>query len=201
MNTTKCPSCGGENKNTNIRCEFCETELNHTEQNDNFFNIDLGSKKIKHIPNIILIVIIAPWFLIGLAFIGISAYSTISDNNKTKNYLETEGKLISYDNCEYDEDGDELCNAIYEYTINGITYKGSPNLLSNRSEFKQVATVKYNPDNPSEYVMNAGWNNLLIFGIIMIIVVLIIFISVKNSLKKLSNQVTNTIEKDSQDFL
>lgn len=141
-----------------------------------------------------MIFIFSPWFLIGLVFIGVSSYSNISDNNKSKNYLETEGILVSYENCQYDDDGDELCNAVYEYTVNGVTYKGSPNLLSNRSGFKQTATVKYNPNNPSEYVMNLGWNGLLIVGIIMVTVVLVIFISIKISIKKPSEK-ANDIKK------
>lgn len=191
---------GQEKKNTNIRCESCGTELNHIEQNDNFLNkdyshtnvktIDLGSKKAKHITSAILIFIFAPRFLIGLVFIGVSSYSNISDNNKSKNYLETEGKLVSYENCQYNDDGDELCNAVYIYTVNGVTYKSSPNLLSNRSGFKQTATVKYNPNNPSEYVMNSGWNGLLIVGIIMVTVVLVIFISIKISIKNYQKKPT-----------
>lgn len=207
MYTVKCPSCGSENKNTNIRCESCGTELNHIEQNDNFLNddysqtnakiIDLGSKKVKHITSAILIFILAPWFLVGLTFIGVSIYSNISDNNKSKNYLETEGKLVGYDNCYYDEDIGELCNGVYEYNVNNITYKGSPDLLSNRSGFKHTVTVKYNPDNPNEYVMNSGWNGLLNTGIIMVTVVLVIFISIKISLKKFFSKINNT-KKDNQ---
>lgn len=205
MYTIKCPNCGHENKNTNIRCESCSTELNHIEQSNIFLNndysqtnvkpIDLGSRKAKHITSAILIFILAPWFLIGLTFIGVSSYSNITDNSKSKNYLETEGKLVSYENCQYDDDGDELCDGIYEYTVNGVTYKGSPNLLSNRSGFKQTATVKYNPNNPNEYVMNSGWNSILIIGIITVTIVTIIFISIKLSIKKLSKK-ANDIEKD-----
>ena len=203
MNTVKCPNCGKENKNTNIKCEYCGTELNHIEQNDKFLNkdysqtnvktINLGSKKAKHITSAILIFILAPWFLAGLAFIGVSSYSNITDYNKSKNYLETEGKLVSYQNYQYDDDGNELCNAVYEYTVNGVTYKGSPNLLSNRSGFKQTATVRYDPNNPSEYVMNSGWNVLLIAGIIMVTVVLVIFISIKIFIK--SYQIKPTMLK------
>ena len=130
-----------------------------------------------------MIFIFAPWFLIGLVFIGVSSYSNISDNTKSKDYLETEGKLVGYKNCQYDNDGDELCDAVYEYTVNGVTYKGSPNLLSNRSGFKQTTLVKYNPNNPSEYVMNSGRNGSLIAGIIMVTVVSVIFISIKISIK------------------
>lgn len=200
MNTIKCPNCGYENKNTNIRCEACGKELNHIEQSDNFLNndyqknvktIDLGSKKVKCITSVILIFVLAPWFLIGLFFIGVSSYSSITDNNKSKNYLETEGKLVSYENCQYD-DGNELCSGVYEYTVSGVTYKGS---LSNRSGFKQTIIVKYNPNNPNEYVIDSGWNWLLIVGIIMVSVVVVIFISVKLSIKKLSKKVKN-IEKE-----
>lgn len=203
MNTIKCPNCGYENKNTNIRCEACGKELNHIEQSDNFLNndyqknvktIDLGSKKVKCITSVILIFVLAPWFLIGLFFIGVSSYSSITDNNKSKNYLETEGKLVSYENCQYD-DGNELCSGVYEYAVSGVTYKGSPNLLSNRSGFKQTIIVKYNPNNPNEYVIDSGWNWLLIVGIIMVTVVVVIFISVKLSIKNSSKKVKN-IEKE-----
>lgn len=203
MNTIKCPNCGYENKNTNIRCESCGKELNHIEQSDNFLNndyqtnvktIDLGSKKVECITSVILFFVLAPWFLIGLFFIGVSSYSSITDNNKSKNYLETEGKLVSYENCQYD-DGNELCSGVYEYAVSGVTYKGSPNLLSNRSGFKQTIIVKYNPNNPNEYVIDSGWNWLLIVGIIMVSVVVVIFISVKLSIKNSSKKVKN-IEKE-----
>ena len=226
MNTIKCPNCGYENKNTNIRCESCGKELSHIKNNDyqkNVKTIDLEnkkvkgiisviliflhapwflfslafkSKKVKYIANAILIFILAPWFLIGLLFIGVSLYSNITDYSKSKNYLETEGKLVSYENCQYD-DGNELCSGVYEYTVSGVTYKGSPNLLSNRSGFKQNIIVKYNPNNPNEYVIDSGWNWLLIVGIIIVSVVVVIFISVKIPIKKSSKKVKN-IEKDNQ---
>ncbi len=198
MNNVKCPNCGNENKNTNIRCEFCGTELNQSVKEDNFLNrdysqenvkvINLETKKAKHIISIILIFILAPWFLLGFAFIGVSTYSKIYDNNKSKNYLETEGKLVSYD-YQYDE----LYNGVYEYCVNDIIYRGSPNLLSNPSGFKQTITVKYNPNNPSEYVMDSGWNKSMFCGIIMVIVTLGIFILIKILLKKISNKDTITL--------
>ena len=203
MTPIKCPKCGYEPTTTNSRCEACGKALNHIEQSDNFLNndyqknvktIDLGSKKVKGITSVILIFVLAPWFLIGLFFIGVSSYSSITDNNKSKNYLETEGKLVSYENCQYD-DGNELCSGVYEYTVSGVTYNGSPNLLSNRSGFKQTIIVKYNPNNPNEYVIDSGWNWLLIVGIIIVSVVVVIFISVKLSIKNSSKKVKN-IEKE-----
>lgn len=204
----KCNNCGNENKNTNIRCEFCGTELNFANQNDNFLNKDyslnnvqqmkLNNKKVKLIFNIVLICMFVPWFIAGIAFIAVSSYSNISDNNKSKNYLETEGKISGYNNCTYDDEEGELCNAIYEYVVNGITYKGSPNLSSNKSGFKETITVKYNPNNPNEYVMDSGWNNLLIFGILLVVFVSTLFIVGEILLKILFKKIDNEMEKNNQ---
>ena len=54
--------------------------------------------------------------------------------------------------------------------------------------------VKYNPNNPSEYVMNSGWNTLLIAGIIILIVALVIFISVKKALKNMAKKINETVK-------
>lgn len=204
MDNIKCPNCGQENQNTNLRCIYCNAELKPIEQSSNFLNVDYSqenaktiqsnTKKAGHIANIILVIVLIPWFLIGIAFVGISSYSMMNDNGKSKGYLETEGKLVDYVDCQYDEDGAELCNGLYEYTVDGTTYKGSPNLLSNRSGFKSTITVKYNPNNPSEYVMNSGWNTLLIAGIIILIVALVIFISVKKALKNMAKKINETVK-------
>lgn len=204
MDNIKCPNCGQENQNTNLRCIYCNAELKPIEQSSNFLNVDYSqenakaiqsnTKKAGHIANIILVIVLIPWFLIGIAFVGISSYSMMNDNGKSKGYLETEGKLVDYVDCQYDEDGAELCNGLYEYTVDGTTYKGSPNLLSDHSGFKSTITVKYNPNNPSEYVMNSGWNTLLIAGIIILIVALVIFISVKKALKNMAKKINETVK-------
>lgn len=205
MNTSKCPNCGYENRNTNIRCESCGKELNnanYTNFNQKLPKLDDKTikevkKKASHISNIILIFILGFWFIGGMIFIGISLYFNITENNRAKGYFKTEGKLVDYDSCQYD-DGIETCNAIYEYKVNSIIYKGSPNVLSNRSSFKKTVTVKYNPNDPNEYVINSDLNIFLITGIIIIAVVSIIFVSTKRyiqkSLDKLySNQKDNPV--------
>lgn len=116
-------------------------------------------------------------FLSVLSLMLISSSSKIDENNKTKNYLKDEGKLVDYTNCQYDDEV-ELCNGVYEYTVNAVVYKALPNLLSNRSRFKEIAIVKYNPDNPSEYVMDSGWNQLMIVGVIMVIIIIIVIIDI-----------------------
>lgn len=188
----KCINCGRENKNTNIKCEFCGTMLNTP---DNFLNKDYSKddKNIIHlskgktllIVNIFLIIATGVWFIVGASFVAVSVYSNITDYNKAKYYLETEGKLVNYDKCELDDDGTELCEAVYEYVVDGVSYHGSPDLLSNKSGFKEVMTVKYNPNSPSEYLIDAGWNNLLIIGIILVVITVSIFIVVNIFVNKL----------------
>lgn len=196
----KCTNCGAENKNTNIRCECCGSELRMAWPEDNFLNkdysqvekphIDLNSKPVKIITTVIIAIILAPWFLAGVAFTGVGAYCIISDNNKSKGYLETEGTLVHYERYEEtfdkegDASGDPLCTGVYEYTVGGVTYQGSPKQISNKSDFEQTILVKYNPDNPSDFVMDSHWNGLLISGIVMILVVVGIFIAIKIYLNK-----------------
>lgn len=79
MNTVKCPICGQENKNTNIRCEFCGTEL-HDNSKNNVEISDSDRKKVKRIIRIILIVLFAPWAIVALAAIAGSTYLFITDN-------------------------------------------------------------------------------------------------------------------------
>ena len=204
MNTNKCPNCGYENRNTNIRCESCGKELNnanYTSVNQKLpqldeKTIDAAKKRANLISNIILIFILGLPFLVGIVFIGVSLYFNITENYNSKNYLKTEGKLVDFDNCQYNNEN-ETCNAIYEYVVNGITYTGSSNVSSNRSDFKQTITVKYNPNDSSEYVINSDFNYLLMTGIIIIAVDLLIFVSVKKSINKVFDKLYST-KKGSQ---
>ena len=204
MNTNKCPNCGYENRNTNIICESCGKELNnanYTSVNQKLpqldeKTIDAAKKRANLISNIILIFILGLPFLVGIVFIGVSLYFNITENYNSKNYLKTEGKLVDFDNCQYNNEN-ETCNAIYEYVVNGITYTGSSNVSSNRSDFKQTITVKYNPNDSSEYVINSDFNYLLITGIIIIAVDLLIFVSVKKSINKVFDKLYST-KKGSQ---
>lgn len=42
--------------------------------------------------------------------------------------------------------------------------------------------------------MNSGWNTLLIAGIIILIVALVIFISVKKALKNMAKKINETVK-------
>lgn len=191
MTTIKCPFCGADNNNTNIKCEICGTELISNDPdvftvNNAFPDFDgnvtvlpSGEKFFKICVKFFLLMTLGPFLICTLAFIVVGSYELISEHNQAKNYLETEGRLVGYKDHTYNDDGDVVCTAIYEYTVRGTTYQGSPKKLSSTSSFKETVPVKYNSDNPAEYVISADWNQLLIFGIAMLLVLITIFISVK----------------------
>lgn len=191
-----CPNCRKENKNTNIRCEFCSTQLidiNEFNQqgalieNGNIVEtkeIKVSTKKIGCLSNILILIFLSPWLLVGILFLGFSIFSSVSERNQTKGYDKTTAILKDYTNCHYD-DGSELCEAIYEYQVNGITYSVSTNSLSNRGGFDDSDTVYYNPNNPSESVIYAGWSTLTIVGAIIVSVVIVIFVFKTIFMKKI----------------
>ena len=159
-----CPNCGKENKNTNIKCEFCSTQLideNNFNKHSNFLvndndgetkEINVSPKTVGCLGKILSLMFIGPWLLFGVVFIGVGLFSSISEYNQSKGYEKTTGILKDYGDCTYD-DGDELCEAIYEYQVNGDTYKVSPNALRERDGFADRDAVYYNPNNPSESIM------------------------------------------------
>ena len=188
MNTVKCPSCGHENKNTNIRCELCKTELNYIDSNNNFLNRDYSqqeyetskSKKaiIIIVVNAILLLMFAPFLVVGIFFTVKSFDFSSVDGKNIENYLETEGRLVDYDMSGKTDDGRTLYKGIYEYKVNGITYKGSPNYSSTiRSDIEENVKVKYNDNNPNEYVIDLGFNIVIFLcGIIAVSIALMIII-------------------------
>lgn len=187
MYTIKCPNCGFQNKNTNIRCESCGTKLIHSEE-----NMATVGKWPKYVIGIIFGLVLLPIFLSGLVFFGAGLYGTITYYQQSKNYLKTEGRLVDYENCYFDEDSGEICQGVYEYTVNDVTYRGFPDFSRSRSDFKQTITVKYNPDNPSEYIINSATAiTTLIFGFFMAVLAAVLFIltmiNADKELKKINN--------------
>ena len=186
MDTIKCNNCGHDN-NTNDRCEVCGEELRPV---GNFLNVDYSQDKSKEINldgkktnfgfYIFLLFINFPFIFCALAFIAIASNTIITDNQKSVNYLETEAKLVGYDNC------DDTCEAIYEYEVDGVTYEASPIMSANRDFFKKTTTVKYDPNKPSEYVMDYGVIIFVFVGIGVLLFVFVEFIAVKLATKKWS---------------
>lgn len=189
----KCVHCGYENNDSRDTCWSC----GHPLENDYFLNrvgvlatfssLFLGSKTTNRVFTIVLLFLFIPLILLGLVFSVIGGFHILSDYNKTKDYLQIEGKLVQYKDCRQEEEM-ELCSALYEYVVDGKTYQASPNLISSKEEFQPIATVSYNPKNPQEFVMGGESNFLLITGIIMIGIALFLIISIRSKISKSTEQ-------------
>ena len=192
MNTTTCQNCGNVNKSTNTRCTSCGELLTNTVQKSK-----ISKNKLVIILNIFLIVSLGPFIFVGIVFTVVGETSIKSDNEKSKNYLETMATFVEIsDDCIINEEG-RFCKAIYEYKVNGDIFKGSPNFRGSGDVFDKTIKVKYNPNNPKEYVMDAGWSTFskigkgLIIGPIIIFIVFEIFIivfKVKYKHKRFTNE-------------
>ena len=213
----KCPSCGSENKNTNIKCEVCGVELHSEEEDSSLFDSNINPKYVERqnivkgldyinkrkkgigcLSNIIIAIILIPWILAGLAFIGVSLYSIISNIKASKNYDETEATLVDYV-IKRDGEGKEYYKAVYEFEVDGVKYTASPDKEGSKNSYKMTAKVKYNPEYPNENLMASGWGSLLVTGIIMEIVIVLIYIGIRRKLKGMSDMVNEAISEEMSD--
>ena len=185
-----CPNCGKENKNTNIKCEFCSTQLideNNFNKYDNFLVnndgietkiINISAKNDDYLGKFLISIFVVPWILGGILFLGIGLFFNIYERNQAKGYEKTIGLLIEYN-------GDE---AIYEYHVNEDTYTVSPKMTSNLNIFAEQDTVYYNPNNPSESIVYTNWSIFTVTGFIVAIVPIIILLFVNKKRKKLKDK-------------
>ena len=163
-------------KNPNIKCEFCltqlidESEFNQYNNNVETKEINISQKKVRGcISSILSLIFVGPWLMVGIIFFPFGLVSGIYEYKQAKGYEKTIGLLIEYNDNE----------AIYEYHINGDAYTVSPKMASNLNIFAEQDTVYYNPNNPSESIIYSSWNILTIVGFIIVIVVIVILISKK----------------------
>ncbi|MBQ9198705.1 MAG: DUF3592 domain-containing protein [Lachnospiraceae bacterium] len=213
----KCPSCGSENKNTNIKCEICGAVL-HPEEEEKYeaaknvespfygnnSEIDgisktlnsrkVNSKNIGCFSNVILTIIMIPWIFAGLVFIGVSIYSLINNTRRASDFVEAEGTIVDFV-LQRSGRGDKRYNAIYEFEVDGTKYTASPDKEGTKNSFKKTAKIMYNPENPNENLMSAGWGSLLVTGIIMEIVIIAIFIFIKRKIRDLTEDINNNREE------
>ena len=178
-----------------------ENDKNLENNNSNFFNenslnfkqIDLKKniKKVFMIIKIIFIFCAVPFLLVGTIFVSVSGYNIISNSNKTKGYLKTNAVLVDQRNCQ-----DGVCEAIYEYSVNGKTYQAIPDELSNN--FEKERSLKYNPDNPEQYVIDSNWGTFLIIGSLCLVVPIVEFIIMKKVTKNIFNKLENIKEQQSE---
>lgn len=183
-----CKNCGKENKDTNIKCEICNYELQNLEDilKPKKVKITLEQKICMLFFRIICIIMIA----YGLFAISSSIYSIILENKIKKEYNQTNATLVEYTNCQFDEENIEICSAIYKYEVNDNTYTMLLDLDAVRDVYPDTEIVYYNPNNHRETAMYFGIERYVyrIFGIvsgIVIIPIAVFIILFTNSIYKL----------------
>jgi len=81
--------------------------------------------------------------------------------NKNDPFIEVTATVIDYEYTGPEEDGAYI---IYEYNVNGVSYKVSSNIKStNLPTIGDTLTIKYNPNNPTEVVFLNGTNRVVMF--------------------------------------
>ena len=179
-----CPNCGMNNHIGVQTCEFCGYPLPKETENFNMQpTIKANPKTIRIIVNVILVMFTGIWLLVGLFFALISGISIITENVKIIGYESTTAKLVDYDDCEID-DGSELCQGVYQFTVDGKTYKAAPNLITNKEAIPTTDKVYYDATNPEENVIKTNLWTQFIIGIVIIAIVITVFVTVNKSISK-----------------
>lgn len=173
-----CKNCGKENKSTNIKCEFCNSELVGLDDTSNSKKKEttLEQKFCYLCFMVVSILMIA----CGLFFIGSNVYSIILENKTKKEYIQTNATLVDKD-CKYNEDKVRICKATYEYEVKGDIYTVVLDLEVVEEVYKNSEVVYYNPNNPSESVIFSDIDDMngiiiIIFGIVLIGVAIFIML-------------------------
>lgn len=182
-----CPNCGMNNIEGNKVCNYCGGQIN---QNNIISTppVQVNPKIIKIIVNVILVMVLGIWFLLGTVFTLVSGIPMIVETIKTLSYEKTSATLVEYVDCEISE-GDELCTGKYTFTVAGTTYEATPNLLTNRDAIPKTDTVYYDKNNPEKNIIKVNMLTTLIIGIVILSFVISIFVIVNKTINKKLNNV------------
>lgn len=118
------------------------------------------------------------FILVGLLIIAMYFKTSITHNNKCKDFIDVDSEVISH---EY-KDG-KLVGVVLEYTVGEDTYKTVANLHEdNIKSYGTIVMLKYNPEQPDEVIVAnqkvslwlpiAGLSSLVI-GVSIFIVILL----------------------------
>lgn len=183
----KCINCGKDNKNTNIRCEFCDVDLERVEVNKEE-DVTLSQKII----TIVSLVVVSIVIVYGLILVGNAIYLGGSWAITKNRYEYTTGLLEEVTDCRLDEDNESICSAIYSYKVGENEYKVLFDGGYSLDDYNNVGSIYYDENNPEESVVYDKENLLLtfvftlIYGIMFIGVggfILLFIISIYKTIK------------------
>lgn len=125
------------------------------------------------------------YLIVGIVFVLIGIFNIVKGSKmKSKCTQSTSARIVdiekSYDTSDDDGPGGQYTyTPIFEFSANGTIIRKSGGLYSNNKRKYNIgdaAEVKYNPENPNEFIVN-GKNArksagipLMIFGVVMIVI-------------------------------
>ncbi len=146
-------------------------------------------KRILKVKIIVIVALIIFAMIAGIAMLVFGIGGTIDVSEETKNYEETEGKLVNYRIYSQDEDGTTY-RLIYSYVVDGHEYIVTTDVGTGvLPEKYSTRTVRYNPQSPAE-AMIPGNNKdffLIVMGIMFVFVPLIILLAMLHTMGYLPN--------------
>ena len=154
-----CEKCGKKNRKNSKKCNACGNLLNEKPVENN----KLSSSIFK-------LIIIVPFFLIGLSYIGFSLLLIVSDIDKSKKFEPTDGKLSDYVECGSSGDSNK-CYALYEFGVDDQKYFAKTSISRNKNSFKEKELVRYNKKNPEDnFVPTNVYIYFVVIGAIFILI-------------------------------
>ena len=104
------------------------------------------------------------WSVILIAIgVGLSVFGNKVVNEylkKNDNFIEVSATVIDY---YYPGEPEEGAYTAYEYIVDGIAYRIESGLSTNLPDIGTVKTIKYNPSNPTEVVLDENSNYAVVF--------------------------------------
>jgi len=139
--------------------------------NQNFVNYDehnkLKARYARYRSNIInkpwqMLLFALPFLLFGIFMMIFSINMIVDTKQKSEIYVETQGIVVDH-RYNYDSDGDDTTSIVVEYTVDGKKYRKTSSLgTSNPKPIGTSVPIEYDPNNPSEALLEEDASNLLL---------------------------------------
>ena len=111
--------------------------------------------------NIIKTLVISIIMIVFGVAISIYGNEVVNDYiKKNDNFIEVSATVIDY---YYPGEPEEGAYTVYEYIVDGIAYRIESGLSTNLPDIGTVKTIKYNPSNPTEVVLDENSNYAVVF--------------------------------------
>ena len=195
-----CPNCKKENKYSNIKCEYCHTQLIDVNKFipktkkaliQEPIQINISKEQSGCLINGLFLLFVMPWLLTGIMLIGLGLFIYNIEKQETKGYKTTIATIKEFTACNYED----TCYAVYEYEVEGIVYQIIPDFTMTSNLFNKQETIHYNPKNPTESIIYTNVSAFIIAGSIIVTCVVIAFIIKSKIVKKIKKKHEQNINK------